>query len=328
MSAAPKWLAAPPGLALSAAREGSPESIARQFLDSHSGLVGLTAGELTEVEVSGVVPAPDGGARVHFRQYRHGMELFGGAMLVTLAGDGSVRSLGGSLYGEIPEPARPIFAAVDAVRRAVHDPYPDLPFVGDRSRVEGEKTFFDEPAFGRPPQARLVLFPEGDGARTAWEVRIAERSFLTDYTVLIDAVSGEILYRRNNTLYARARILNAGLPDAQGEEFDARPYEMVTIPSVTPESPQGWLSGDGTSLEGNNAASHLDYDNQPGLSDPAAVYDYPFGTQESSLVNAWYWVNDAHDRFYAAGFDEAAGNFQQDNFGLGGVGGDRMDVVA
>jgi extracellular elastinolytic metalloproteinase len=33
-------------------------------------------------------------------------------------------------------------------------------------------------------------------------------------------------------------------------------------------------------------------------------------------------VNWLHDRWYEAGFDEASGNAQQDNFGLGGIGGD------
>ena len=36
----------------------------------------------------------------------------------------------------------------------------------------------------------------------------------------------------------------------------------------------------------------------------------------------FFHVNWLHDRWYAAGFDEAAGNAQQDNFGRGGAGGD------
>jgi len=36
----------------------------------------------------------------------------------------------------------------------------------------------------------------------------------------------------------------------------------------------------------------------------------------------FFHVNWLHDRWYEAGFDEASGNAQQDNFGLGGIGGD------
>ena len=64
------------------------------------------------------------------------------------------------------------------------------------------------------------------------------------------------------------------------------------------------------------------------MASPTGDYDYPFNTDEAVLTNAWYWTNVAHDRFYAAGFDEAAGNYQVDNFGNGGLDGDPVRVVA
>jgi hypothetical protein len=332
MSGAPRWWAAEPGRALSAPAAGRPEAVVRQFLDARAIWIGLATAELRDLGVSSVVPAPDGGARVHFLQRAHGLEVFGARMLVTVGGDGSVRSLGGSVYAGVERPGEPTIEAAQAVRYAVENVYPDLPFVGSAQIVLDERErcieFSEEPAFARPPRARLVLFPERDGARLAWEVRIAEHGFLTDYTILIDAGTGDLLFRRNATLYADARVLLGGHPTPQGEEFAPEPYTLVTIPDSTPESPQGWISGAGTSLDGNNAISHLDFPGLPGLSEVSSIYDYSFGTQESSLVTAWYWVNDAHDRFYAAGFDEAAGNFQQDNFGRGGLGGDPMGVVA
>ena len=36
----------------------------------------------------------------------------------------------------------------------------------------------------------------------------------------------------------------------------------------------------------------------------------------------FFHVNWLHDRWYEAGFDEASGNAQKDNFGRGGIGGD------
>src|SRR5213078_1593860 len=41
-------------------------------------------------------------------------------------------------------------------------------------------------------------------------------------------------------------------------------------------------------------------------------------------VNLFYWANRAHDLHYQFGFDEAAGNYQTENFGRGGVGGDAL----
>jgi hypothetical protein len=207
--------------------------------------------------------------------------------------------------------------------------YPEIHFepepvsaapTGDR------RTVFPGDGFGFPPQARLVLFPDATGMRLAWEVRVAEPSLRTSYRILVDAQDGGLLFRSNTTKYADARYLDAHLPEPQTEEHAPAAHVLAAIPSSTPESPSGWISGDGSSLEGNNVASHLGYHDHPGLADPLGVYDYPFNTSSAALVNLWWWSNDAHDRFYDLGFTEQQGNFQQSNFGLGGVEGDPLHV--
>ena len=62
---------------------------------------------------------------------------------------------------------------------------------------------------------------------------------------------------------------------------------------------------------------------------PIAVFDFPLDlTQDpitysnTSVVNLFYWNNWMHDKLYELGFTEAAGNFQSNNFGRGGLGGD------
>jgi hypothetical protein len=50
----------------------------------------------------------------------------------------------------------------------------------------------------------------------------------------------------------------------------------------------------------------------------------PMRFKDAVTANLFYWSNRAHDLFYELGFDEAAGNFQQDNCGRGGAGGDPM----
>src|SRR5205085_10369638 len=46
--------------------------------------------------------------------------------------------------------------------------------------------------------------------------------------------------------------------------------------------------------------------------------------QAAAVTSLFYLLNIAHDYFYGLGFNEAAGNFQTDNFGKGGVGGDAV----
>ncbi len=50
--------------------------------------------------------------------------------------------------------------------------------------------------------------------------------------------------------------------------------------------------------------------------------------RRGALTQLFYTVNWWHDRMYALGFDEAAGNFQQDNFGRGGAAGDPVRASA
>src|SRR4029079_7305031 len=52
------------------------------------------------------------------------------------------------------------------------------------------------------------------------------------------------------------------------------------------------------------------------------------GYQRGSVTQLFYLVNYFHDRLYGLGFDEAAGNFQVDNFGRGGTGNDRVVAEA
>ena len=49
-------------------------------------------------------------------------------------------------------------------------------------------------------------------------------------------------------------------------------------------------------------------------------------TLKAAITNLFYWHNIVHDIFYLNGFDEVSGNFQENNFGLGGVGGDGVQV--
>ena len=52
------------------------------------------------------------------------------------------------------------------------------------------------------------------------------------------------------------------------------------------------------------------------------------GNQAVAVQNLFYLNNVVHDALYAHGFDEAAGNFQANNFGLGGAGNDPVNAEA
>ncbi len=118
---------------------------------------------------------------------------------------------------------------------------------------------------------------------------------------------------------------------------------VVTDPAHPTASPFGWHDTDGspgaefTVTEGNNTDTFENGDNVGYQADGGPTLDFvgfPFdidygpGTQyeDASLTNLFYWTNVCHDIKYIYGFDEASGNFQVNNYGNGGAGGDSVNA--
>ncbi len=112
----------------------------------------------------------------------------------------------------------------------------------------------------------------------------------------------------------------------------------VADPDNAIASPFGWHDTDGavgaehTITRGNNVHAYEDGDN-PGFSPDGGgslIFNYLINTtysaanqsESAAITNLFYWSNLCHDLWYLYGFDEASGNFQQNNYGNGGSGGD------
>jgi len=52
--------------------------------------------------------------------------------------------------------------------------------------------------------------------------------------------------------------------------------------------------------------------------------DDPEDYVDAAITNLFYWNNIMHDIFYQYGFNEVSGNFQENNFGKGGLGNDAV----
>jgi hypothetical protein len=121
-------------------------------------------------------------------------------------------------------------------------------------------------------------------------------------------------------------------------------HTLVANPAHPVASPFGWHDTNGvpgpefTITRGNNVHAYLDTNNSgspdPGSEPdggPGLIFDFAFdptlppsgGTNpQASVVNLFYWNNIVHDLLYVHGFDEMSGNFQVNNYGRGGIGGD------
>ncbi|MBK8557838.1 MAG: M36 family metallopeptidase [Lewinellaceae bacterium] len=123
---------------------------------------------------------------------------------------------------------------------------------------------------------------------------------------------------------------------------------VITDPANPTASPFGWHDGNGangpeyTYTRGNNVWAYDDTSNDNSGSAAESVdggaglnFDFPFdgdlepaNNKSAAIVNLFYVNNMMHDITYLYGFDEAAGNFQDNVYGHGGAGGDHVKAEA
>lgn len=308
----PRLLAGPAGAALSRPAAGTPEEIARRFVEARL----APAGDVVLLGTS----AGGGGVRfVRFEQRFGGVRVHLGHVDVAVAPDGRVLAARvGELAPAGPPPRRPRAlvgsesAARDAARRA-------LGHAGDPRWAD--------------VHVEPVLVATAEGAEPSWRVAFVdaerpERSAM----VLVTRSAGRPLRVVPTTFpaVAAARVFPLD-PD--------RPTRWVEFPDPllrpSVDSPAGWCPGDETL--GNNVRAYLDraaaFDPPSGTAALATgeppVLDFTFTGDPSAdgdlaVSNVFWALNDAHDRFRALGFDEASGAMQADNFGRGGAGGDSV----
>ncbi|MEM8997341.1 MAG: M36 family metallopeptidase, partial [Acidobacteriota bacterium] len=208
--------------------------------------------------------------------------------------------------------------------------------------------------------AGLVWEPAGNGARLAWKIQIDMLSSADMWDLRVDAATGDVLAKTNRTQYAggheHTHDTSTGGIDFQyraiplpfeSPEEPGSSHSIVTNPHDATASPFGWHDTDGdidpdfTDTRGNNVFAQDDTDGNNaggfrpgGGAGPGLTFDFAFddvndepweGTNfEAAIVNLFYWNNISHDWLYYYGFDEVSGNFQENNYGNGGLGSDAV----
>jgi extracellular elastinolytic metalloproteinase len=197
-------------------------------------------------------------------------------------------------------------------------------------------TVLRKPPFDRPLTASLVVVGEGRTARLAWRVRVEVPDGRAAYAVLVEATgrwtrNPRVLDCRPLSAHATAtgHVFSYDPDTAAASTACPRPRADYPVLGGVPLSTSAWITSDGT--QGNNcvAVNHKNktvravLDSNGALAFPTAT---PPGIPQG-IVNAFYWVNFAHDFFHLLGFDEAAGNFQHQNGQGIGAGNDSVEVV-
>ena len=170
--------------------------------------------------------------------------------------------------------------------------------------------------------------------RLVWDVAVDEAGRPDWFNAWVDAHSGEILKAVNWTQESGYRVFAEPLEHpGEGEP------SLVENPADPQASPLGWHNTGNTQYtdtRGNNVFAQEDLagNNNANVLRPeggeALIFDFPIDltTQQPgeyldfAVTNLFYWNNLLHDVLWHYGFDEASGNFQVNNFGLGGLGND------
>ncbi len=121
---------------------------------------------------------------------------------------------------------------------------------------------------------------------------------------------------------------------------------IVSDPQNLIASPFGWHDTNGsngaeyTITRGNNvwAMEDANGNNGTGYSPDAGAgldFNFPINLnnqpntyRDAAITNLFYWNNIMHDVWYQYGFNEASGNFQENNYGNGGAGSDSVNADA
>jgi uncharacterized repeat protein (TIGR01451 family) len=255
--------------------------------------------------------------------------------------------------------AGPVIPAAEAVRLAAKDlgaelASEDIVALDGYAAGPEQGQRFKAPLLRGPTRVSLVWLPlNRNTLQLCWKVELAARGRAELYRSLIDAQTGQVRLRRSLTRYlsnATYRVFTGdsptpyspGYPAPSGAQPPAVERQLVSLGALsTNASPNGWINAADNETQGNNVDAHTDRNNDdtPDLPRPhgatGRVFDFaldltkaPTTYSQAAVVQLFYWNNWMHDRLYELGFTEAAGNFQNDNFGRGGRDGDAVQADA
>ena len=340
--------------------------VAIRYVADHREELGLTQADLEDLAVTDAYTSDHTGvSHVYLRQRYKGIEVYGANINVNVASDGKVLSHGSdfvpnltSLVNRTSPVLDPVAATLAAAAAVELTPTSPLAVLNQGGDVAQKIVLSSGGISLSPISAKLVYQPVEGAVRLAWEVEIEEVTQRHWWSLRVDAETGALLSKddfvdNENTSMAAAA---ASAPDGSSYRVFGLPLEspnhgprtLINGPAEGVASPFGWHDTNGaagpefTITRGNNAHAYADTIGD-GLPDPLSEpdggagldFDFPFDPSREPLdyrpaavTNLFYWNNIIHDVFYGYGFTEAAGNFQVNNYGRGGLGNDDVRAEA
>ena len=330
---------------------GEPLAVALDFVKGRLPALGLSEADLAGFEVTdSVFSRLSGVTHIYLRQKHQGLPVFNAQLHVNVTRDGRILSVNNAfvpnLGSTLKNAAGPTIGAAEAVAAAARHLGIEVAAPPKASSVGGDAaqtTRLEVKALSSAPiEARLMWLPIRAGdVRLVWNFEVQTPDSLHWFNMNVDARDAEVWtrfdYFASDSFRVYPEPVESPLHTTPLPPADAR--VLVVNPEDPTASPSDWFSGSGI-MDGNNvhACADVDANNvcdspQPQCSGgtcdfPIDLTSAPGNSQGAAITNLFYWNNHIHDVQYQYGFDEVAGNFQEDNFGRGGLGSDSVNADA
>ncbi len=332
---------------------------ALSFLQSHADLLGLSAADVADYEITDDVQSNAAPIRnLYLRQMYQGLPVYNGQLQLPVDNEGRILMVNNLFLPNLAQSVnrtQPVVTAEQALTAAaahIQRAVGPITLTSRDAGVQRATVMNADSLSKRPIEAKLMLLPIGAGeARLVWNFQIWERGGgrdIADFTV--DAETGNVWTKFSWIADAQYKVYEVPrespnhttpLPPADGRTTQVSPESALA-------SPFGWHDTNGaagaesTLTIGNNAQAYTDTDANdapdPGSSPdcgvaldctfPLDLTLAPSAYRPGAVANLFYMNNMIHDIAYPFGFNEAGGNFQVNNYGRGGTGNDSVQAEA
>lgn len=320
-------------------RGASPVDIAQAFVKKSAPGASFRVSEDHYTSTSGI-------AHVNLKQTLHGLDIDNADFKVNVGDDGDVFSFSNTFFtGELPTVNPHVQMDLTSPTAALRGVAQILGIPIDTSKSTNapdavhKDTYVAKLVSGvdRDPIMKLAYVVAGDGnLQLVWRVETdTKHNWLRTY---IDAKTGDKIYGVFDHVFQFMSSMKVFPWDVADPSDGSR--AIVHDPWDAVASPFTWF-GDGktnyTTTMGNNAWAQCNPSGtgspvfQPENAKNEFIYPYSADLEPERMINAsvtqlFYTINKYHDLLWYLGFNEKAGNFQTNNDGRGGKGGDAAQL--
>jgi hypothetical protein len=349
---------------------GTPVEVARRFVEANQDLFGVGLADLDRARLSRDY-ATSGGLMHHltFQQRINGIDVYGCTLIANVTGRGEMITAGSKM---VPHPAAvgahvlDEFGALRAAAGHCGVTITQMPTPREAEGPARHRRWNNSADFGNgyDIETKMVYFAVSrDRIVPAWWVIVPVKGVGNQYETIVDARTGELLFRHNLTVWdttqpATYRVYPhdspapwtpgpaTSTPEPNGPQAPVIERSLITLqPSqVSPFSPHGWVPDGENRTFGNNVDAYSDSSNDNTGSDadrafgtaaPERLFDFPVDLAQQPatyrnavITNLFYHANKYHDVLFSLGFDDAAGAYQNVNPSGQGMGGDYVRAEA